>query len=123
MTFDLDRFSAGADSNRQRTTNVLPWLTSAGLADRRNEANHLVRMQETRREAERLAAIEAKRLVHELAHQQAMSRAVSEAKFTLHRAHTESRLLAGDDPVLQAHFAILDDTMAVGFRLRLSDWR
>jgi hypothetical protein len=124
MTFDLERFSTPPDSiNRRPTASVLPWFTPAGMADRRNEADHVVRMQQIRREAEQLAAEQAKHLVHELAHQQASAQALSEAKYTLHRAHTESRLLAGEDPVLQAHFGIMDDTLAVGMRTRLLHWQ
>ena len=95
------------------------WLTPAGQQDRKAEVDHVLRVRVIGRQASETAALEARAAFEELAHQEAMGRVVTEAKYKLHRAKTESQVLGGEDPELEAKFAILDDTLFQGVRLGL----
>lgn len=51
------------------------------------------------------------------------ARRLSEAKYQLHRAHLESRVLAGDDPELAAKYALVDDDAFQALRMRATQAR
>lgn len=94
-------------------------MTAAGQLDRRHEADHIVRTRDAQRSALEGGAEQARAAYVKVARQEAMGRVTTEAKFKLHRAHKESAILAEDDPVLQAQFAALDDTLTQGLRIGL----
>jgi hypothetical protein len=74
-------------------------------------------VERVRHGAVELAASEAADLYVKLARLEARSRFLTEAKFGIERANKESQILAGDDPVLKAKFAILDDDLFAAVRL------
>jgi hypothetical protein len=77
--------------------------------DRRNESRHILAIRELQREAIEGAAVEARNAFIKAAAIEAGRRGLTEAKFQLHRARTESKILAGDDLELASKFAQLDD--------------
>ena len=99
-----------------------PWFTQAGALDRRHGTEQVVRMHDVQRDAQYEAALELKQAFVAVARMEGVSRVATEAKYKLHRATMETRLLAGEDPVLQAHFAGIDDTLGLIFKSEIADW-
>lgn len=98
------------------------WFTQAGALDRRHGNEQVVRMHDVQRDAQYQAALELKRAFIAAARVEGVGRVATEAKFKLQRATLESRMLAGEDPVLQAHFANIDDTLGLIFKAEIADW-
>lgn len=94
------------------------WWTEAGVQDRRNGGQHAVAMRQIRRDTELAQADAARRLIEDVAEMQADARYVTEAKFVLDRADKETKILAGDNPELQAKFRLLDDELYQRTRIR-----
>ena len=86
-----------------------PALSRAGQIDRRHEGQHAVAIRDLEREARERVAMAAVEATGDIAWIRGRARVVSDAKFAIDRAGKESDLLAQDDPVKQAKYAILDD--------------
>lgn len=98
------------------------FLSEAGQMDRRREGRHVVRVRDLQREAVEGAAEQARTAFVKIAEAEARRRVLTELKFNVHRAQKESQLLAGEDPELQAKFAVLDDDFFQAERISLHDW-
>lgn len=81
----------------------------AFLRDRRAEEAQTLAIRQMQRDVE-LARLEiAAEHAIELAEIEAASMRLTERKLRIDQQHRLSRAIAGDDPVLQAKFAVLDD--------------
>jgi hypothetical protein len=123
VTFDIERSFGGlVPIQAEDRFPAPPALSRAGQIDRRNENEHAATMRQLRRRAEADVARTAGRLFADVAEIEAAARVASETKFKLHDAHYRSRVLAGEDPVLQAQFAVIDDTLAQRLRSKLTGY-
>lgn len=86
--------------------------------ERRAGVRHASALADLRREVEKAQAGVAARCAIECAQIEATSRRISEVKYAIHRAHTESKLLAGDDPELLMKLNLIDDTVLQVYRMR-----
>ena len=84
-------------------------LTVAGARDRRHERDHAVSIRDADRQGREAVAESALSAVKDIAWMEGRARVKSEAKFLIQRAARESEIIAGDDPVIAAKCAILDD--------------
>lgn len=95
------------------------FLTEAGQRDRRAVAQHQYEMRQIVRDTERRALQRASELYDALVTEAAEDLLMTDAKMRIQQQHSLSRLLAGEDPVLQAEFAVLDATRSQKRRERL----
>ena len=77
--------------------------------DRERESRHILAIRELQRQAVQGAGLKARDAYIAAANIEAGRRRLTEAKYQLQRAQMESQIMAGDDPVLKAKFALLDD--------------
>lgn len=110
---NIERFSQGQAAHRQASV----W-SRQGQVQRRLEAAHELRLQRIQQAGIEAAADEARILFEDLAYMERLTRFNTETKFALKRAADESKILAGDDPEMQAKFAVLDDDVFGRARFR-----
>ncbi len=96
-----------------------PWWTAAGARDRRAEDAHTLAVRQEARNAELAQIQSVRQLVESTARMDLLARINCEAKFHVEEAERRSRLLAQDDPVLQAKFGMLDDGFLQSLRSEL----
>jgi hypothetical protein len=84
-------------------------FTPAGQLDRRHEAQHVVAIRDSERQAREQVAAAAVEAVADIAWIEARAKVNTEAKYTLERARRESQVLAGDDAELRSKFVLMDD--------------
>lgn len=85
------------------------WWTSAGVRDRRAEESHTLAVRQMVRGVELARVQIAGRHAVDVAELEAASMRLTERKLQIDQQHRLSLALAGEDPVLQAKFAVLDD--------------
>jgi hypothetical protein len=85
--------------------------------DQQRESWHILAMRNMQRQAVEGAGLKARDAYIAAAKIEAGRRRLTEAKFQLQRAQMESQIMAGDDPVLKAKFAVLDDDYFQAVRL------
>lgn len=112
MPFDHTSAAPHRPTDRDRGPYAAPprW-SGAGALDRRNETRHVLAIREEIRQGELTQVEEARKLAESIARLDAAARYNLEAKLTLEEADRRSKLIAGDNPVLQQQFAVLDDTL------------
>jgi hypothetical protein len=98
------------------------FFTPAGQRDRQHEGRHVVRMRDLQRDAIEGVAAQAWQEIELNAWIESRSRAMTDAKFEMMRTQRESEILAGEDPVLKAKFAILDDEFFRDLRSKFNRW-
>lgn len=96
------------------------FFSEAGQLDRRHEEQHVVRIRDLHRQAVERIAAWSKWEMETDARLVSKRRVLSEFKYELVRNRKESQFLAGEDPILQAEFAILDDEYFLGERTELN---
>ena len=77
--------------------------------DQQRESWHILAMRNMQRQAEEGAGLKARNAYIAMASIEAKRRWLTEAKWQVQRAEMESQIMAGDNPVLKAKFALLDD--------------
>jgi hypothetical protein len=97
-------------------------LTQAGRRDAKAVAEHQYQMRQLLRDAEVQAARLAKDLYVTLVEEAAEDVLLTQTKLKLKEQHNLSRLLAEDDPVLQAEYGVLDGTRNQKRRKRLLEF-
>jgi hypothetical protein len=84
-------------------------VTQAGQVDRRHEREHVLAIRDAERGLRERLAMAAAEAAADVAWIQGRAQVNIEAKFAIDRAEKLSAVVAGDNPVSQAKFAILDD--------------
>ena len=97
-------------------------LTQAGRRDAKAVAEHQYQMRQLLRDAEVQATRLAKDLYVTLVEEAAEDVLLTQTKLKLKEQHNLSRLLAEDDPVLQAEYGVLDGTRNQKRRKRLLEF-
>ena len=110
------------EARRPDRYDSLPTFSREAAIDRRHENQHILAMHDLERRGREAAAEQAIAVIEEVAAMEAIARTSTEAKYRIQRAHLESQVIAGDDPVLRASFAVLDDQMVQTIRLRSLRW-
>ena len=113
MTTDIALYSRGQDGLAPGTTTLpeLPRWSGGGAVERRARSRHELAIRQEIRGGELDQVRLARQLAQDLAQLDAAERYVTEVKFKLEEAERRSRLIAGDDPVLNQQFAVLDATL------------
>lgn len=120
IPFDSPQLVPARSSERARGPLPAPaWWTAAGARDRRAEEAHTLAVRQEARIAELAQIRAARQLVESNARMDLLARINSEAKFRVEEAERRSRLMAQDDPVLQAKFGVLDDSFLQALRAEL----
>lgn len=105
---------------RSERYEVPPGFTKAGQVERRHERKHVLAIRDVERCAREFVAASARDAVADIAWLQARAQVKTQAKFLLEQADKESRIIAGDDPLLKGKFDIIDDEFFMTTRSRVN---
>ncbi len=92
-------------------------FTEEGGVERRREREHVLAIRTLEREAREAVAAAAAQTVAAIADMTRREHVIENAKMKDAKAHDLSRRLAGDDPELQAKYAIYDTEFFQGNRM------